>query len=242
MARPTSATPVTEEALVGLPGPVARYLRAAGVIGTPIPSTVRVRQHGTFRTHPGGRWMPFTADEFYTTDPPGFLWLARMRMFGIWPVRARDVFSEARGRMTVWPVPGLKAIDETGPPMDQGAALRFLNEMAWFPAAYLRPYIRWDPVDETWARAVITIGEVTASANFRISPEGELLDFVAERYRSLGRGDFERTTWSTPFSRHDTVSRIRVPVEGEGVWHLADGRFVYIRIVIDGIEHEPVSS
>jgi hypothetical protein len=57
---------VTEEMLAGLPEPVRRYLRYTGVVGTPIPATIRLRQKGRMRPGPGQPWMPLEAEEHYS--------------------------------------------------------------------------------------------------------------------------------------------------------------------------------
>src|SRR5690242_13394023 len=54
---------VTEAMLEGLPAPIQRYLRYAGVVGKPIPQIVRLRQHGKFRTDPQRPWMEIKAEE-----------------------------------------------------------------------------------------------------------------------------------------------------------------------------------
>jgi hypothetical protein len=54
----------TLAALVGLAG-------AATVVGTQRPRTVRLRHEGTFQLE-GRGWLPYRAEQHFTTDPPGF--------------------------------------------------------------------------------------------------------------------------------------------------------------------------
>ena len=70
-AAPGRAGGVTEEMLADLPDPVRRYLRYTGVVGTPFPGTVWLRQQGTMRL--GQRWLPLDAEEHYSVRPPGFV-------------------------------------------------------------------------------------------------------------------------------------------------------------------------
>ena len=51
-ASPGRAGVVTEEMLAGLPEPVCRYLRYTGVVGRPVPGTIRLRQEGRMRPGP----------------------------------------------------------------------------------------------------------------------------------------------------------------------------------------------
>lgn len=72
-SRGQEAAVIAEADLAGLPEPVRRWLRWAGVVGTEMPKTVRLTQEGRFRMGEGRPWVPFTATEVFTTDPPGFL-------------------------------------------------------------------------------------------------------------------------------------------------------------------------
>src|SRR5919106_405102 len=58
---------VSEHDLVGLPQPVHRWLQASNVVGSAYPVTVRVTQQGEFRIGEGKGWMPFSAEEYFTT-------------------------------------------------------------------------------------------------------------------------------------------------------------------------------
>lgn len=64
---------VTAEMLHDLPEPVQRYMAYTGVLGKPWIDTVRIKYAGRFRMAADKPWMPMTATQSYTTDPPGFL-------------------------------------------------------------------------------------------------------------------------------------------------------------------------
>ena len=69
-ASPGRAGVVTEEMLTGLPDPVRRYLRYTGIIGRPVPGTIRLHQEGRMRPGPGQPWMPLQAEEHYAYIKP----------------------------------------------------------------------------------------------------------------------------------------------------------------------------
>lgn len=117
--------------------------------------------------------------------------------------------------------------DERGPEMDQGSMIRYLNEIMWFPTAALEEYIQWEPVDEKFARAVMQYKGISASAIFYFNEDGELVNFIAERY--MKKNDkFEKEMWSTPITGHQEFHGIHIPTEGEAVWKLEGGDFSYI--------------
>lgn len=81
---------VTEEMLQKLPDPVKRYLVYSGVVGKPIVQTVRLKQVGKIRKDTKQPWMNFEAKQYYSVSPPGFVWIAYMKVFGLPLVRVRD--------------------------------------------------------------------------------------------------------------------------------------------------------
>ena len=74
---------VTTDMLQDLPKPVQRYMAYTGVVGKPWINTVRVKQVGRFRLGQDRPWMPMRAVQYYTTNPPGFVWKARFKDKGV---------------------------------------------------------------------------------------------------------------------------------------------------------------
>jgi len=226
---------VTEEDIRGLPEPVQRYLRYTQAVGKEKTRTVRLKQKGTLRQREGQNWMPFEAEQYYTTEPPGFIWYATAKSGPLW-VKARDMFYEGKGSMSVKLLSLLKVVDASGPEMNQGALVRYLNEAMWFPTAYLSDYIRWEPLDFTSAKATVSVKGVTASATLYFNENGELTNFVAERYKEEG-GKFSLRTWSTPIQGCREINGIRIPYRGYAAWNLSSGEFKYIELEITDIEY-----
>jgi uncharacterized protein DUF6544 len=97
-ASPGQAGVVTEEMLAGLPGPACRYLRYTGVVGKPVPGTVRLHQKGRIRPGPGQPWMPVEAEEHYSVQPPGFVWTGTVRAGPVAVIRSRTCWPSAAAR------------------------------------------------------------------------------------------------------------------------------------------------
>ncbi len=226
---------VTDDELRALPEPVQRWLRWAQVVGKPIPATVRLTQEGRFRQGEGQPWMPFTAEEHFTTGPPGFVWRTTMRMAPGLAIVGRDAYIAGRGSIDMRLLGLIRVARASGPALDQGALLRYLNETMWFPAAALSPHITWKPVDAHAARATMRYGEVTGEATFFIDDAGRPIDMIAER-QDLARGRLE--TWSTPLHDYGAFQGVRVPVAGRGLWRYASGDFDYIELRITGLEFD----
>lgn len=227
---------VQEEHILGLPAPVQKHLRYAGIVGKGMVSTVRLRQRGHIRLKREQRWMPFTAEQHYTTDPPAFIWIGRLKLGPLTIATARDKYNQGKGNMLVKLFSLFKVVDASGPEMNQGTLLRYLNEAMWFPSAYLEDYIQWEALSNSSAKATMRHRGVTASAILFFGKQGEITNFVADRYMTSD-DEYRLETWSTPISEYGEIRGVRIPIKGSGVWSLSDGDFEYIRVEITDIEY-----
>jgi hypothetical protein len=227
---------VLEETVAELPAPVRRSLRRSGVVGREIPSRVTVRQKGQLRQGTDSRWLSFTAQEEYRLDPPGFVWSAALKIGGLRVGRATDELAGGHGRMHVRLLGLFDVVDATGPEMDQGVVMRWLNETMWFPAVWATDVIAWEPIDGTSALGSVRVGDLMVQAEFRFNHDGQLVDFRADRYRSVESG-FELTRWSTPLTEHARFDGIELPSRGSAVWSLEDRDLEYIRIRATAIRY-----
>jgi hypothetical protein len=223
---------ITDESLVGLPAPVQRSLQRSGVLGEPVPSLVSLSQRGEILL--GNRWMPFTATESYTLTPPSFRWEAVVRFAGVPLAWANDSLTDGRGRMHVRILRLFTVVDETGPEMNQGAVMRWLNETMWFPHVWTTDIISWTPVDDRSAIGSVTVGDLTVEAEFRFDDVGRLIDFHADRYRIDNSGS-ELAPWSTPISGHRRFGDLELPSAGSAVWTGDSGELDYIRLEVTDI-------
>lgn len=229
---------VTSDALSPLPPPVRRWLETAGVVGQRMPRTVRLEQRGRMRIAPDKDEVQATAQQYFRVDEPEFVWRVRVRMMRILPVAGRDTYAEGRGRMVIKLGSLLPVVDATGEKMDQGTLLRYLAESVWFPAAALSPYVRWESMDETSARATMTYGGVSGKAVFSFDDKGRFVGLTADRYFG-GGPDAKLERWEVEATDWDTMDGCLVPVRGEVRWKLAEGDFTFYRWDIMEIEYDP---
>jgi hypothetical protein len=149
-------------------------------------------------------------------------------------VLGRDRYMDGQGSIQMRLLAVVPVADKRGGGLNQAALLRYLNELMWFPAAALSPYIAWESIDTTSARATMSYRGTTGSAMFRFDDAGRLTDMVAQRYNDA-RGRLE--TWSTPIAAYGEFGGMRVPVSGDGVWKYDTGDFTYIRVRVTDIEY-----
>jgi hypothetical protein len=92
--------------------------------------------------------MPMSAEQFYCTTPPSFIWKATFKVAGLPLIRARDEYKEGQAHMFAKMAGLFTLFDVRGSELDQGAMLRYLSEMIWFPIAFLGDNIDWQEIDE----------------------------------------------------------------------------------------------
>jgi hypothetical protein len=177
---------VTEKMLQKLPDPVKRYLAYTGVVGKPIVQTVRLKQVGKIRKDATQPWMNFESKQYYCVSPPGFVWVAYMKIFGLPLMRVRDYYMEGKGNILVKALSLFTVADSGGEKMDQGAMMRYLNEMMWFPSAFLGKNISFESIDPSSAKVTLRDMGKSATATMYFDNEGKLTNFIAPRYRDMG--------------------------------------------------------
>jgi hypothetical protein len=136
-------------------------------------------------------------------------------------------------------------VEGHGAEINQGAMVRYLQEMAWFPAAYLSDYITWHAVDDHAADVTFHDMGKQVSGRMYFDDAGRMLTFCAQRYGDIA-GQSALYTWSTPMTEYALCAGLNLPVAGLGVWRLPGGDFPYINIRITEIEYnqplEPFSN
>lgn len=226
---------ITEEMLQELPSPVQRHLRYSGIVGRPPVHAVRLHQAGRFRPSPNGSWMAFRAEQYYTVDPPGFIWAVKFPVLGLPILTGRDRYQGGAGNMRIQVGSVFTVVDESGEDMDQGTMMRYLNEIMWFPTAYLDDSIHFSPLDDHSAQVTFTDQGRSVSATLHFDDEGKLTNFVAQRYYASTQSYQQ---WETPITEYGEYEGLRLPRSGRGVWRLPEGDYAYIDLVIEEIEYD----
>jgi hypothetical protein len=214
---------------------VQRYLRAVGVVGRQSIRTARLEQKGVFRR--GDNWLPFTADQYFTTNPPGFVWKARVQFLPMLNFSVTDMFVNGHGRMQAKLLSFFKVVDARGPETDQAELLRYLAEIAWFPTGWLSPYIEWESMDQCSAKATLRLSGHSVSAVVHFDDEYRLSRVTAERHMEEA-GRFPLREWSGKMSDYRPIGGLLVPFRATATWHLASGDLEYFLGEVTRIKYD----
>jgi hypothetical protein len=216
-----------------MPGPeprLATMRRIAFPAGELAAARVWMRQQGEMRLTPGGRWLPFQAEQTFSAQGLEFRWQARVWMAGIVPVSVVDAWEGGRGRLTAKLLGVLPVARSRGEATDQAEAQRGLAELPWRPFA-LRPspWLRWDVAANGRLRAAYRGGQTQAAIEFELDAEGRVLGAsTPARPRIVGRATVA-TPWSGRFGAYRRFGPVAVPGDAEAVWRLPEGPFAYWR-------------
>ncbi|MBL1421318.1 MAG: hypothetical protein COC24_012480 [Alphaproteobacteria bacterium] len=225
---------LNEDMLVGLPAPIEKWLRVAGVVGKPLLRNGYLKQQAWMKLdEKQADWYDARAEQFTGMNPPVFIWKVNMKMYPLVSVVGRDIYADGTGAMLIKPLGLFAAVDEQGSDkIDEAAMHRFLAELAWFPSGVLNEYISWEAIDETSARATMEYKGIKASGVFSFDEAGDLKGFSAMRYRELD-ADAVRKTWVVEVVNTSEMDGVRLASE---MTLTADG-FLWLKLKLLDVEY-----
>jgi len=199
-------------------------------------NTVRLQQKAELRLNEDQSWMPVEAEQYFTTNNPGFIWKASIKPFPLLHISGRDKYYKGKGGMLIKVLSLITVANSKGKEIDQGTLLRYLAEIVWFPTAAINDYIQWEELNSSSARATMSYGGITASGIFNFNKKGEVINFVAERYMEKD-DQYELETWSPVMSGYQEINGIMIPTRGEVIWKLETGDFKWFKFTITDIDY-----
>ena len=230
------STVVKPEEISHLPSIIQTWLNKSGTVGKEKAYSARIQQSGRMRTTPDGKWMDFTAQQYYAFEHPGFVWTTRVNMMPLVYMDGRDKFESGKGHMLIKLLSLIPVVhEEENEKINTGTMLRYLGELCWFPSAALSPYITWKEIDSTSVSATMTFENTRVTGNFRFTQAGDMVSFEAERYYGGGE-DARLEKWCVVIDDYKTFDGIRVPYKSSVVWKLKEDDFTWLTLEITHLE------
>ena len=224
-------TVVREKELSRLPAPLADYLRAAGVSGKRKIKFAEFKETGFIRSEAKSKWMPFTADQYFSGNVPGFIWRANASL-GPVSVSVRDIYLKGFGNMLVKPFALFALADTKGIETNQSALGRCFGEWTLLPTAFLNKNIKWETAGAKAVKGTITDSGMKVSAIFKFNEKNECCEFIADRF-AYENGKYIARTFIGRSSEFFEVGGIKIPRSLSGSWILDSGEFEYVKIRIE---------
>jgi len=227
---------ITQGRIDRLPPHVKRWMIKSGVVGKKEPSLVHVVQKGAMRQKQNGIWSEFHAQQYFSLNPPGFVWNADIQMNEALEVKGRDKLENGHGNMLIKAESLFPIANARGKEIDQGTFIRFMAEMSWFPQAALKNYISWKDIDQNRSQAFITYGNTSVAGVFTFNDNGLPILFEAKRYGDFN-GKYSLETWSVKTTNFKVFQGITVGCTSEVTWKLSSGDFTWLKLEVTQLDY-----
>ncbi len=174
---------VNKKAMARLPEPVRRYFEYVFITGVPRLAVTRVEIAGDFRRPLKDNFAPLTASQTLAAGTPALMFDASTSIVpAVW-ARAYDFYAEGKMEMKAKILSAITVVDESETPaLNRTSLQRWLIESPLFPVALLPGGpVRWEAIDDSHARAIIEIENMSASLVATFRKDGSLKAFDAEK-------------------------------------------------------------
>lgn len=220
----TTATKIiNENDILHLPDPVKNWLRKSGTVGSPFISYGQLTQKLDLQMKPHQKnWRTGVATQYTTIDSPAFIWTVEVPMNSLFYFQGRDKFENGKGEMLIKINSLINVVLAHGEKLDEGTLQRYLGEMVWFPSLALSPYLSWEQINDTTAKASMNYKGTKGSGKFFFDREGNFVKFMAMRYKDTS-ADAKRHEWVLTVDDYQIYSGIKVPSKMKASWIL-DGK------------------
>jgi hypothetical protein len=223
-----------------LPPVVQQWLIRSGVLGKEKVQFVRLKQKGEMRTEPGGRWMPFTAEQYFTVNEPQFIWQVNVKMMPLITMTGRDKFINGKGEMRI---KLLSLIDvansDASEKMNAATMIRYMAETIWFPSAALNEYFSWEAIDPLSAKISMTCKNITVSGIIKFTAAADVMSFEADRFKADGE-DAKLEKWLVEITGYKNFHGVRIPYKNKVTWKLKGGDFNWANIELTELDYNKV--
>ncbi len=230
-------TKITTGQFSELPIPVANWLKASGIVGKEEVNTVWLSQKAKIKMNPEQeKWNDATAEQYFTVQKPAFIWKIKMKMLSFIKIAGRDKFIDGKGEMQIKMFSAINVVNEKGSKMDEGTLQRFLGEIVWFPTAALSPFITWEEIDSSSAKATMNYKGTKGSGTFHFNEKGNFIRYSALRFKG-NEVDAKRYQWVIDVKEQAVMNGVKIPIKMTATWKLDEEDWTWLEMEIADIKY-----
>jgi len=197
---------------------------------------IKTTQRGELCMSPGGRWMPFTAEERIDATQSCFCWEARFCGGVMGSFVVTDAYEEGHGRVIIKLGGVLPVKKFVGQDADQGEIQRYFSSIMMCPPILLNhAAIEWTCPGFRTLRVRDHDDPTGATVDLVIGMQGSPTVCKAYRPRIVGK-ETVLTLWSGTCLEFKEREGMNIANQSEVCWHLPDGPFTYFREEITSFE------
>jgi len=228
----------TYDDLEGLPEPVETYFKYALRSGQEDVQFARLKQTGVFKSQEAADWNYMEAEQYFATEDPAFIWIARMKAAPLIWIGAMDKYSGGKGNLTIKFLSALTIRSASSKEINISEMIRFFAEAPWFPTALLPSrYVTWEEIDETRAQITFSAHDLSATGVFYFNDQGQIEKFITyDRYRESG-GRYYKEQWTGYYKDYQEFNGMRIPTKLEAEWNLENWDFKYISVNLKDVQY-----
>lgn len=207
--------PFSLDLVAGLPEPARRFFAFAIEPGTPLATVVELEMRGEMGlgTKDEPRYQPMQATQVLA-PPHGLVWRLRTQLF-----RGSDGAGPATSWTRFWLGGLVPVVRAAGPDHHRSAFGRVIAEGAfWVPASLLPgEHVRWEPVDENRARAIVSYGDFVQDVELTVRPDGQPERVVIQRWSNANpEQQYREQPFGGELGDFRQVGGYRLPFRVEG--------------------------
>ncbi|PID62597.1 MAG: hypothetical protein CR986_01085 [Ignavibacteriae bacterium] len=232
---------LTKEKIFHLPNSIQKWITSSGAIDKSIIENVRLEQKAFMKmSHEQKDWSEAKAIQYFTTESPALIWKVKMNMAAGLNVVGRDKFLNGKGSMLIKLLGIVPLVDsKNNTKLNEGSLQRYLAEIVWFPTAAASDYISWQAIDDTTAKATITVKETSASGIFHFNKDSSFNSFTTMRYFG-GEENSEKKEWIVSAEDYKIFNGIKIPYKVKAVWKLETGNWEWLKLEITEINYNSI--
>lgn len=218
----------TESDISNLPSPLQKYFRYCGYIGKPKMANMRAYYNDVdFVLSPDKPKLKIKYTQYNFVDRPDRVALIDTSMYGI-PFEGIDAYQNGAGSMKGVIAKLFTLFDQKGEALDKSGLVTCLAESLLVPNVALQDFVKWEPIDETHAKATMTYYGMSVSGIFTFDDNGLMKDFTTDDRENVDtNGKAQNVKWSAVCEDYKNVNGIKYPATLKAVWHYKTGDLVY---------------
>lgn len=212
------AQPFDPSMVADLPEPARRYFAFTIAPGTPVQTAFRIEMNGELGngTKDAPNYQPMQASQILA-PPHGLVWKVNAG-----PLSGSDGAMPDGSWTRFWLFNLLPIVRADGPDHHRSAFGRVVSEAAFWAPASLLPgeHVRWEPVDDDTARAIVRFGGFTQAVDITVDASGSPTEVIIQRWSNENPDKVFR---EQPFGGYPSEYRLfdgyRLPTRIEGGNH-----------------------
>lgn len=221
-----------------LPELLQRFFRRCGYTGFEKIECAHIKWNNTMlKLSPQANWNPMRCYQLNFLCEPIRLVYMRIRLYGLLPLEALDLYKDAQGQMLVKLLKVIPISNARGNEMDASELVTILAETMIIPHYALQKYITWEVIDASSIKGTIKHNCISVSGIFHFNEHDECIRFITQdRYLTQKNKQYQKTPWMATANNYILKKGIRFPTKFTATWHTHNGDYEYFRGNIESIE------